>query len=967
METSGSSKRTFNVRSVYNNAKKLSANYKSVDKSSNSETSRKELRRVENYHTDLLDVWSENGEVDPEQLKNEDLFKADINKQNFIHRVINDTSGGKMPFPPQAMDVIQQLVLRDPKLFTAEDRRGETPIIEAAKHQMPVLSLVIGLLLPTPLHDNPTLYISCKGGQGMCPLRQVSEALLEECQKKRDAAMNGSILKKMRQTASNICLHEAIDIGKLVDYDKSLRHTLKEALNSPIRALACLDAILHDGNFDEDFQGDYKEWVKTFKTLLELCPDSVFGYAPYEKFTPLQTALRLYSKPQIHHDMLFDFVHLLIDRAPWSIFIESGPSSDPRASPKTAYHMLREIDSENASSEVQPKARAEELLKRTCIGYEGMMWDTKTMSFTNTITSEEKIRYLYSDIKLENQFCFNLVGESEVINKLYIETIKKNSGLKFETTLEFVKLPYWKSHQPPVPGDQPLNGGYYGQSLESDPYIYLFEWLWSSGTRKIFRVDVDDVGPEPHTNAGIRQALRGSSSEKAATRDFEIETWEWKKIDICTETISVAAPTARHVHLWSSGNTAILRGWGSGSGLAKLQNLERLTITICPTNRNDANDCLDYLDEFKQNLKRHCNNLEIDNINIEVYQDSHALQGGPDRGSAGDGLDGANQMNEETPNSEDWLAKLTDFQEFIGEVNQAAKQSVKVAILDDGFRLNQSHSRKYKAQSFCHDKEAYFAGPCEHGTEMATCVWEVCPWAELFIGRLDDTHAVEDQNFTIQSCCKALRWALAMEVDVISMSWTFPAKKEDDIDDYKAEFDRLIKEALEKNILLFGSLPDRGPTVQTTDLVPIGLPGVIRIGSATVHGTGAPENIYGGADFLLPGQGKTDGGKVVSGSSYATAFASGLAATVLLAIKVHADLTDDVKVYKCLEQASTSEGMKKVFKRLSQQKPDAESARGFYVRPYHTFRSDFGGSLAEKRAVLGDIVHKMVLRDLEHK
>lgn len=132
--------------------------------------------------------------------------------------------------------------------------------------------------------------------------------------------------------------------------------------------------------------------------------------------------------------------------------------------------------------------------------------------------------------------------------------------------MEFVKLPYWSSQQSSPLGSQPSHND---KHSELDPYIYLFEWLWDSGTKKIFRLDIDDVGPEPHTNAGIREALKGNGLNKS--RDFEIEIWEWKKFDICTETIAFAAPEARHVHLWSSSNTAVLRGWASGSGLAKLQ------------------------------------------------------------------------------------------------------------------------------------------------------------------------------------------------------------------------------------------------------------------------------------------------------------------------------------------------------------------------------------------------------------
>jgi hypothetical protein len=104
-----------------------------------------------------------------------------------------------------------------------------------------------------------------------------------------------------------------------------------------------------------------------------------------------------------------------------------------------------------------------------------------------------------------------------------------------------------------------------------DPYKPLFEWLWKCEVRKIFTLEVDDNGPEPHTNAAIRQALRGSEPETNPSRDFGIEVWKWKKFDICSETVIAAAPSAKHVHLYSRGNTAVLRGWASGSDWSRMQ------------------------------------------------------------------------------------------------------------------------------------------------------------------------------------------------------------------------------------------------------------------------------------------------------------------------------------------------------------------------------------------------------------
>lgn len=203
--------------------------------------------------------------------------------------------------------------------------------------------------------------------------------------------------------------------------------------------------------------------------------------------------------------------------------------------------------------------------------------------------------------KIEKQFYLNLSGESVVLDKSYIETIMEQSGLEFETVLNFVKLPYWKpqSSRPQVdPHDIPVEdddteekeiGQNTVQKIDPDPYKAIFEWLWESNVRKIFTVEVDDDGPEPHTNAAIRQSLRGEEPETKPTRDFDVEIWKWKKFDICSETIVTAASNVREIHLYSHGNTAVLRGWACSSGLARLQQVSnKLASTLAWTDANLA-------------------------------------------------------------------------------------------------------------------------------------------------------------------------------------------------------------------------------------------------------------------------------------------------------------------------------------------------------------------------------------------
>lgn len=99
--------------------------------------------------------------------------------------------------------------------------------------------------------------------------------------------------------------------------------------------------------------------------------------------------------------------------------------------------------------------------------------------------------------------------------------------------------------------------------------------------------------------------------------------------------------------------------------------------------------------------------------------------------------------------------------------------SARVTLLDDGAKLTGKYG-KQKGQSFHPDKEEYFVGPCIHGTKMADYIRQLCPEVELLIARLDDSRKVESgQRFTTASAYKALEWALAMDVDIVSMSWSF--------------------------------------------------------------------------------------------------------------------------------------------------------------------------------------------------
>lgn len=81
--------------------------------------------------------------------------------------------------------------------------------------------------------------------------------------------------------------------------------------------------------------------------------------------------------------------------------------------------------------------------------------------------------------------------------------------------------------------------------------------------RAILDIAVDDISRErpPHQNVAITSCLRPFSQT--------IETWDWRKIDMCTDTILEAAPLAKEIYLYCSGNNVVLKGWASLDGLPK--------------------------------------------------------------------------------------------------------------------------------------------------------------------------------------------------------------------------------------------------------------------------------------------------------------------------------------------------------------------------------------------------------------
>ncbi|KAK3291439.1 uncharacterized protein B0H64DRAFT_366705 [Chaetomium fimeti] len=933
-------------------------------------------------HMDIVQGWFYNKVVE-ERSWAVQLKTASYHEQNLIHTAITELQRQKKRqiqavFPEPALAGIESLVLSKPSLFSNPDVNGDVPMFMALKLDASVLVRVLDLLIPGPTLDHleTTRRSGCDEKLSDCPLSKVAYVRLDRCMEKSKSA-SAAHVKRERPL-----FHSDIDTQKLVQEDGELRAILRDALKE--NAIArCLEPLLVEKNFDRIAKetGNIMP-VSSFRTLLELCPDEAFSCAPTTGFTPLQLAVRLYESSLVAYDHISSIIQALIERCPSSIFLGTGKGQ----AATTPYRLLMGLPRAESAESASARARAQELLKRACIGYRATKYDEKEKEYVADQMWSEKKEFLYWDAKSQRHFLLSLVGESVMLDKQYIETMAEQSGMKFETVLAFVELPYWKPKGPQQPEAQPepsqqqsQDGSNTGTGQtgrpgpQPDPYPALFTWLWSCGVTKIFEIKVDDDGPEAHTDAAIREALLGKGTVEDPTRNFEVEIWDWKKFDICAETVAYSAPHAREVHLYSHGNTAVLRGWACDSSFAKLTKLEKIHINIYPQNPRDDNDCEDYKNALIRGIHRQCPKLNLeDDIKVTNYgYRAPGSIGTVGRANKKKARDTQQTLTEVKPKKVEWLANLQKFTYFLIELDRSLpaevaeqKPKVRIALLDDGCKLQELHGTQ-EGCSFRSVTDTFFVGPCSHGTVMANCIRRVCPIAELVIVRLDDTRRVENQRFTISSCCEALRWALDQDVDVISMSWTFE-HKDGEADSYKNEFAKLIGDAVGANKLLFGALSDK--FIETHPVAPAGLPGVIKIGSATIYGEVSRNLTHAHPDFILPGEEiDVSPGEKAKGSSLATAFASGLAAVVLYCLKLQCALApDDAQRAKALRVAKTPAGLKKIFNALSAHKNDDDGV-GNFVQPYHTFGQEIPPSWEERVKYINEIVGEILPADVLRK
>ncbi|KAB2570259.1 hypothetical protein DBV05_g11058 [Lasiodiplodia theobromae] len=224
-----------------------------------------------------------------------------------------------------------------------------------------------------------------------------------------------------------------------------------------------------------------------------------------------------------------------------------------------------------------------------------------------------------------------------------------------------------------------------------------------------------------------------------------------------------------------------------------------------------------------------------------------------------------------------WITCMEEFADFIQRVklddsglNQVPP--ITVALIDDGYDISEPglNSKIVGGRSFCrhnsrNNHASYFVTRGGHGTVMANQI------------------------------CRAVRAAIALGVDIISMSWTLEATPQNK--DHITHLTTALTDAAKANILLFCAAPDQGADTTRTYPAAASAP-CIRIGAAEASGEAYEWLGAAPVDFLFPGanvlwsrpgdlavDSGTGGGGRLTGSSVATALAAGLAALALYCVQ----------------------------------------------------------------------------------
>ncbi|KAK4452495.1 hypothetical protein QBC34DRAFT_26249 [Podospora aff. communis PSN243] len=479
--------------------------------------------------------------------------------------------------------------------------------------------------------------------------------------------------------------------------------------------------------------------------------------------------------------------------------------------------------------------------------------------------------------KQERETYFNLSGRANMtVTTTYLEKLARH--LKFESVLSYVALPMLSVVDPMdahAQGDSDLESIGKGRRDMGK----IFEWLRKENVETIHEVTVIDSTEPSHSDAAIENALRG----------FNVETWDWKKLDLnCDVIANCTNKGATDVSLYCSGNYAVLMGWASTDGLRSIEKFPKLKHVhlYYQEGLEDSAKLEQYIDMFVGKLRDH-KNEDGDPIEVTTTRDDKD-------NSYMNGFRVRDNARSVSKRGNRWLDSMSQFLQIVFNIPRKEAGYVKIAVIDNGVdaSLDALDGKIAVGTSFCLIPDTAYHNPyymtsetISHGSMVAGLICSMCPTAKLYVARIEELSSSGGQRrLTADSAAKAIRWAVKKKVDVICMSWTIE-RNQGQNDSAIDELSNAIIEAERDKIIMLCSASDQGSDSKGS------LPGstqkCIRIGASTEHGDKCSWVHKDDFDFCFPGENvpletNKDGVvKMFNGSSVATAIAAGAVGLLL--------------------------------------------------------------------------------------
>ncbi|QPC72231.1 hypothetical protein HYE68_002983 [Fusarium pseudograminearum] len=535
------------------------------------------------------------------------------------------------------------------------------------------------------------------------------------------------------------------------------------------------------------------------------------------------------------------------------------------------------------------------------------------------------IQFLYGDNEQETQIGFEFPPKipktPNAIN--FRDFTKSYESLKFDKVLQHVEFRQMTVKSPPVKRPDWTDSEGRAGAGRKDVY-YFFRWLSKKkSVENIIHLIVEDGHSISHSDEAIEESLK----------DFNIEILDWRKPDLDPMTLQSACRNSdlREVHLWWDGNNAVLRAWSEPDGLFKITTLQIIHLHETKKNIESSHRTKARIESFKTRIREHRAKVlqPLECHHYEPYEQHTSRPQGqmPTEQTEQRARIDPYQWLSVMDRFSDGIASLEPLECFPGEdeylkhpsLPAELRKDVKVALIDDGVNFmhkslaenmdgGKSFDREYDDGYRPGPREPFHGSATGHGTCMAYMIRRVCPRVKIFGCRLNVLRGNVDgkASFTAKSAADAVEYAVARKFDIISISWTVQLQK-DEKHDNSADISRLenaISLATATGILVFCSAPDIGRASKETleSYYPFGCKrsstDLFKIGAAKADGVsfawmGHEETV----NYILPGHKVApreadnlpeEDDTPKTGSSVATALASGLAALIIHCVRLAA-------------------------------------------------------------------------------